>query len=370
MVHMRRLAGLTVVLALVMALVLSPGGAYADEGPGSPVVVGGNAGRTTYQATVRTDSQGVWVEIHADRSTDGVSSPGIGAGTTGSTSNTGTTKAAGSSGGSTASTIVRSWYDPSRGYFSQTADGTIFAFEGVNLGQAAMGPSGWYTIGIRQHPNSTPYAFSVNGVYQHIVWIPINTPSVSVNVSTTTGMAGSQSVQVDPKSLALDILKHVPLPNAQLRANPGLGLVALPAWFWVEGYDGKPFGASQAVDIPPEVGAETPVSVVPQGDPRRVATSVVVEVQVQPSRYEWSFGDGKTLVTQSLGQPYPEESDVKHTYQYSSLRFPSGFPLKLTVEFSVEYQVNGGPPQVLPPITRTYEATYQVQEIQPVLTHP
>ncbi|MDE3075208.1 MAG: hypothetical protein KGJ86_07240, partial [Chloroflexota bacterium] len=80
------------------------------------------------------------------------------------------------------------------------------------------------------------------------------------------------------------------------------------------------------------------------------------------------FGDGNSLVTQSLGQPYPAESDITHSYEYSSLPFASGFPVRVTVEYDAEFRVNGGGPQGLPPIIRTYEHDYPVQEIQPVLT--
>jgi hypothetical protein len=92
-----------------------------------------------------------------------------------------------------------------------------------------------------------------------------------------------------------------------------------------------------------------------------------VQVKVSPSRYEWSFGDGKTITTQSLGKAYPAESDIKHTYEYSSLRFSEGFPIKVTVEFAAEYRVNNGSANALPSIQRSYEASYRVQEAQAIL---
>ncbi|MPZ16151.1 MAG: hypothetical protein GEU73_17335, partial [Chloroflexi bacterium] len=52
---------------------------------------------------------------------------------------------------------------------------------------------------------------------------------------------------VDPREIALDVVEHLPLPDIQIRVNPGLGLVGLPGWFWVEGYDGRPFGAAPTV---------------------------------------------------------------------------------------------------------------------------
>jgi hypothetical protein len=92
-----------------------------------------------------------------------------------------------------------------------------------------------------------------------------------------------------------------------------------------------------------------------------------VQVSVSPNRYEWSFGDGQTVTTGSLGKAYPSESDIKHTYEYSSLRLADGFPVNVAVEFAAQYRVNNGPPTSLPPIRRTYQASYRVQEAQAIL---
>ena len=92
-----------------------------------------------------------------------------------------------------------------------------------------------------------------------------------------------------------------------------------------------------------------------------------MEVRIWPTRYNWSFGDGSSLVSQSLGKPYPAQSDIQHTYQFSSLGYASGFPVRLTISFAAEYRVNGGAPQGLPTIQRTYETGYRVQEVQSVL---
>ena len=184
------------------------------------------------------------------------------------------------------------------------------------------------------------------------------------------GAQGTQAPPVpvlDPRYVALDVLHEVPLPNIQVRMSPAFGLVALPAWFWVEGYDGRPFGSSRTITLPPLVGPEVPFSVVPAADPRRRETISTVEVRVWPSRYEWSFGDGTAVESRSLGQAYPQESEVRHTYQRSSLGFTSGFPVQLTVEFSADYSVNGGPRQPLATARRTYSAAYRVREIQAVL---
>jgi len=173
---------------------------------------------------------------------------------------------------------------------------------------------------------------------------------------------------ITPRLFVADVLEDVPLPVAKVRMNPDLGLVAVPTWFWVEGYDGRAFGVTRRVNIPAEIGDDVPVADVPRDDPRRRPTSMTIVVTVRPSRYEWTFGDGTRLVTRSLGKPYPQASDVKHTYEHSSLRSPSGFTVGLTIEFTAEYRINGAAAQALPPIRRRYESSYRVQEIQPILT--
>jgi len=174
-------------------------------------------------------------------------------------------------------------------------------------------------------------------------------------------------VFIPPREIAVDILEHVSLPGAELRANPAVGLVAMPAWFWVEGYDGRPFGSQRTVDIPAEVESDVPLSVVPAGDPRRRQSTLSVAVRIWPVRYEWDLGDGTQMTTHSLGRAYPQESDVRHTYERSSLGRAGGYTVRLTIEFASEFSVNGGAPQPLAVTRRAYETAYRVQEIQSVL---
>jgi hypothetical protein len=172
---------------------------------------------------------------------------------------------------------------------------------------------------------------------------------------------------LDPYSVAIDILAHVPLPDITVRMSPAIGLVALPSWYWIEGYDGQPFGASRTIDIPPEVSAQVPFTEVPEDDPRRQGRTFTVEVRVWADRYDWSFGDGAGLTTRSLGRSYPDEADLKHTYEHSSLRYPDGFPVRVTAAYAAAWRVDGGEWQGLRTIRRTYGGSFRVQEIQTVL---
>ncbi|MCC6177466.1 MAG: hypothetical protein IT305_19380 [Chloroflexi bacterium] len=195
---------------------------------------------------------------------------------------------------------------------------------------------------------------------------PTDPPFIELPAVTLPPSASRAAIT--PRLFVADVLEDVPLPVAKVRMNPDIGLVAVPTWFWVEGYDGRAFGVTRRVNIPAEIGDDVPADDVSRDDPRRRPTSMTIVVTVRPSRYEWTFGDGMKLVTTSLGKPYPQASDVKHTYEHSSLRSPSGFTVSLTIEFTAEYHINGGAAQALPPIRRSYESSYRVQEIQPVLT--
>jgi hypothetical protein len=223
----------------------------------------------------------------------------------------------------------------------------------------------------QQHPNAIPYAVYVNGEFTQIIWVPSGTsvalgpPPGTTPPPDPAGIAGSPNL--DPYSVALDVYARVPLPDIQIKITPDLGLVAHPSKFWIEGYDGRPFGTSRSVYIPPAVGDDTPLSVVPRNDPRRLGTAFTVEVELSVPNYRWGFGDGGSIVTPSLGQAFPALSDIQHTYEQSSYYYPDGYPVWVTVEYQARWRVNGGAWQPLPSTQKTYTRMHQVQEAQPVL---
>lgn len=319
--------------------------------PGSPVVVGTNKGRTSYTATVATNEQGVWISVRATRSSSGSSASASSSSSVavsyGSSAGVGYTGSTAAANGSSA-TVTRTWYN-AQGEPYYEVNGQVYHLAGLNIGNASVGPDGWYTTGSRQHPGSVPEALYVNGKLQGIIWVPYGTNPSGLHWGTPPAGAAtqtnSQPVVVDPRAVALELLRHVPLPDLRLHMNPRLGLVNLPGWFWAEGYNGRPFGASVTVG------------------------SYTIAVRVWPTSYQWDFGDGATLDSHDLGQLYPAESDIRHTYQYSSLHDPEGFPIRLTVQYAAAYSVNGGGFAPLPGMERTYSAGYRVQELQSILTN-
>lgn len=349
----RSLQLLAVFAGLFLGGSLIPLAAAADGPAGSHTGLGENKGHVSYSGTITTSGHGVWIYIAARGSYSGsYTAP---SGTSGVSFASAPGKATGYStsgaGASSASTmsVARTWYNPQSEPYYETSNGTVYHLEGVNIGSESSGKGGWFPVESRQHPGSVPEALYVNGHFQRIVWVPLNGASGNVQLAaapsgSATGEDNSQVV-VDPRAVAMAVLDHVALPNATIRVNPSLGLVAMPGWFWAEGYNGEPFGGSATVG------------------------SFTVAVQVQPTSYTWTFGDGTSLVSHDLGQPYPAESDVQHTYQYSSLHYPDGFPIQLTIQFAATYSVNGGAAEPLSSMARTYSASYRVQELQSILTN-
>ncbi len=358
-----------IALLLVFTLWAStPMLATADGPPGETITPGSELPKMRVDTEVVSRSDGVYIKITVRQSAPSRHSPALQP-VSGQPSRN--VQGQGSEMSSTSgSTDGGRWWTDRTGIYHETPDGHRYHLTIPNISSATR--AGWQRE-FESHPGATPYTLNIDGQFQGIIWIPNrNDNNIRFGPPPAEPVAGTRPAgngsSTDPREVALDTLGHVPLPNAQIRTNPALGLVAVPGWFWVEGYDGAPFGTSRTVDIPPEVGPEVPTSVVPANDPRRQGSSFTVDVRIWPSRYDWSFGDGATLATESLGKPYPAESDIQHTYEHSSLQYPNGFPIWLTIEFAAEFRVNGGAPQGLPSIRQTYETAYRVQEVQPVLT--
>lgn len=355
------------ILVLLTVLILYPAIAQADNGPNGTYDPYGS--HTTVSVSVTTTSTGIYIQVSVTQTRPGnktspttpvpvptivpVPSPIAPKGSPTSSNDSGT----------------RTWSDAT-GIYEQTPDGNLYYLTIPNI--SSQGD--WPAL-LQQHPNQIPYVLYVNNQLEGILWIPSSTDSQPLQFGPAPAVtpipgpppAGSGS-STNPYQVALNLLDHVPLPNIQIKENPGLGLVNLPGWFWVDGYDGKPFGTSQTVTVPPAVGPDVPLTDVPANDPRRQPTYFTVSVQVWPTSYQWGFGDGATLVTQSLGQAYPAQSDIQHTYQFSSLQTQGGFPVQVTVVFAAQFQVNGGGAQGLPSMAHTYASAYPVQEAQALLT--
>ena len=204
----------------------------------------------------------------------------------------------------------------------------------TNIGNAS---TGWAGEGLAEHPDSVPWFVQCDNGYAGIAWVPDSAPGEPAVVVT------GGDPPVDPAVLAASLLDTMPLPPIALGANPEVGLVAVPTWYWVEGYDGQPLAAS------------------------RTLGAITVDVEVEPEWYLWTFGDGTTQTAATTGQPYPDESEIQHTYERASVG-SSGYAVHLEISFEARYRVNSGPWQALDPVTQTYTRSYPVQQLQAVLT--
>lgn len=144
-----------------------------------------------------------------------------------------------------------------------------------------------------------------------------------------------------PADVADTLRQEIPMPEVTVRINPDVGLSGSESWFWVEGYSGAPI--TNGTD----------------------AFGRAVEVEAKPTRYEWSFGDGTTIASDSVGRAYPERSEVTHIFQRASA---SGYQVTVRFVFDVRYRVDGGSWLALPGITRTASTTYRVRESQAVIS--
>ena len=196
----------------------------------------------------------------------------------------------------------------------------------------------WFEDEAPNHPDSTPWVVSCTNGYFDVVWLPNTATDSSVSVVVVQGDP------VDPLLVAADILENVPVPDISIGVNPAPGLVALPSWFWIEGYDGSPIVESVAL------------------------AGVTVDVEITPTTYAWTFGDGAELQTASIGRPYPQQSEIRHIYEQSSLVAGGAYTLTVEITFAVRYRVDGGAWEVLEPISRSFAADYPVQQLQSILT--
>ena len=179
-----------------------------------------------------------------------------------------------------------------------------------------------------------PYYLICDGQNRGVIWIEIDT--------STPSTGGGQSH--NPRDIALHLRDVMPIPQASVDINPGRGVVGVDSWFWLQGYRGAPVNDSTN----------------PFGQ--------LVEVQATVTHYDWSFGDGTHITSETPGNPYPQRSAVRHTFERSSAGYDAGYSIDVTFIFSVRYRVDGGAWVTLPGITRQAHADYPVRESQAVIS--
>jgi len=189
--------------------------------------------------------------------------------------------------------------------------------------------------------------------------------------------------------------------------NPEKGLVNVPTWFWVEGYDGGTLSAGETVLQQHNIchlvairDANGLAQLDETGRPRTRLdchtedTTFDVEVRLWPKDFAWDFGDHSAPQTigcagvgdcsdSALGSPFVDASashasPIQHPYVWSSLGVngaADAYVVHLAITFAAEYRVsvNGqdqGGWRGLPARNLSWTANHQVQEAQAVLVRP
>jgi hypothetical protein len=208
--------------------------------------------------------------------------------------------------------------------------------------------------------------------------------------------------RIDPLALALEMEAQLPPPDLRIGMNPARGMVAVPTWFWVDGYDGGVLSQSEQVLESHEEchlvanRDETGHAVLgSDGRPQThqdctvKSSTFTIDVRLWPGRFAWDFGDshGREVACpgmgdcgDALGQPFMDmahPSPVQHPYRFSSLGIngaQDAYTIRLGVTFNADYRVSvdgaGGGWRDLPGRVLTWTANHQVQEAQAVLTRP
>jgi len=261
---------------------------------------------------------------------------------------------------------------------------------------AVPGPprSGWHAPGAGPSPSDVLRVYCRRDDYaflppQSVGGLPCDQP--------TRGNAR------DPRTVAEAMWDQLPLPVLRLGMNPQPGLVAVPTWFWADGYDGDLLPLADTLLLPNEVCRQTvdrdargDVVLDGLGHPsthrecQTVWDSLSVEVVAWPDTYVWDFGDRQTtpIACQAvaacpggLGRPYTDPrspSPIAHAYTWTSLG-QSGpldaYTVTLSIHFLAHYRfsLNGQSLsgwQPLRPRELAVSASHQVREAQAVLTKP
>jgi hypothetical protein len=213
----------------------------------------------------------------------------------------------------------------------------------------------------------------------------------------------SSGNSTDPRQIARGMFDNMDMPSLRVDMNPRLGMVAVPTWFWVEGYDGDVIPLTdnlllthqechRVADRDANGIAQLDANGIPRThqDCRIISDTLTVEVRVWPRMFEWSFGDnhGKTVgcpdvaaCPAGIGQPYTDPrspSPIAHAYQWSSLGAngaADAYTIGLGITFGAQYRfsTNGGSLsgwQGLGDRGLSWSATHQVQEAQAIITGP
>jgi hypothetical protein len=193
------------------------------------------------------------------------------------------------------------------------------------------------------------------------------------------------------------------LPDLRIGMNPRLGMVAVPTWFWVEGYNGGVIPLTDNLVISHEECRDVPqrdagglAALDASGAPamrrecRTISDTLSVQVRVWSRAFHWTFGDDHDQVVNcpelakcgvGVGLAFTNgqvPSPIAHAYRRSSLGVngsADAYSVGLAITFGAQYRFSingrsGGGWQGLDDRRLEWAASHRVQEAQGVLTRP
>jgi hypothetical protein len=192
---------------------------------------------------------------------------------------------------------------------------------------------------------------------------------------------------------------HLDLPNLRIDMNPRLGMVAVPTWFWVDGYDGGVIPLTDNLILThqechdvadPGSGTDDGGAPATRRECRTLSDTLTVQVRAWPRTFHWSFGDNYDQTVfchdveacgSGIGQPFVDPrqpSPIAHAYKTSSLGAGGGddaYAVGLAITFGAQYRfsINGHSEsgwQSLSDRSLGWSASHRVQEAQAILTRP
>ena len=208
---------------------------------------------------------------------------------------------------------------------------------------------------------------------------------------------------VDPREIARAMFDQMPMPDLRLGMNPSLGMVAVPTWFWIEGYNGDVIPLVDHLVLAHEECQRIPVrdadghvrldsgrAPVTRRECHTVSDTLTVEVRAWPRQFDWSFGDSESqpvlcpavaACPAGIGLPFVDSrtpSPIAHAYRWSSLGqngLADAYTVQLRINFGAQYRfsTNGASSsgwQTLADRALSWSASHQVREAQAVLTRP
>jgi hypothetical protein len=208
---------------------------------------------------------------------------------------------------------------------------------------------------------------------------------------------------VDPAAVARALFDHLDLPDLRIGMNPRLGMVAVPTWFWVEGYGGEVIPLTDNLVVSHEEchdvanrDAGGAAVLDDNGAPathrecRTISDTLTVQVRAWPRAFHWTFGDGQDQMVPchdletcsgGVGLAFTDPhvpSPIAHAYRWSSLGAngsADAYSIGLAITFGAQYRfsINGRSQSGwlgLDDRSLGWSVLHRVQEAQAVLTRP